>query len=110
MAVTAPQGVSISLNIGYVFVLFIAVEEYESSDGSDVISDNGVDTIHLQGEADDEADIGYLMDKLGFSNMNEGIYYLHNKRTFLIQVSFGNPRGPRYLNIRIFDILTPYGF
>ena len=54
-------------------IAFTAVEESETPYASDVISENGVDTIRLHGDANAEADMETLLHELNLPNLNAGM-------------------------------------
>ena len=56
------------------YVLFLTdVEEYDALGNNDVVTDSDDVIIDLPGDADDEVDIGRLMEQLGLNNDSIGM-------------------------------------
>ena len=56
------------------WALFLAdVEEYDALGNNDVVTDSDDVIIDLPGDADDEVDIGHLVEQLGLSNDSIGM-------------------------------------
>ena len=54
--------------------LFTDVEEYDILSSDDVTLDDDDDSISLPGNENDEADMEYLIEKLGFYDLANGMY------------------------------------